>query len=137
MEDRIRVVLCEPGKVARTAYIGHTLEDMQRTVGGYLEHFGCFDDNSVCIVCDEEGKMKCALPNRAVYDESNRIIDIICGPFFICDCSGDDYASLPDDKLELYTEMFRYPEHFIKIDGELFAIPYDDEKDDIEDEPGI
>ena len=33
--------------------------------------------------------------------------------------------------------MFRYPELFIKIDGELFAIPYDDEKDDIEDEPGI
>lgn len=33
-EKKIKVVLCEPGKVARVAEIGTELSDLQRVVGG-------------------------------------------------------------------------------------------------------
>lgn len=39
--QKIKVVLLEPGKIARTAEIGTSLKDLQRMVGGYIEtaHF--------------------------------------------------------------------------------------------------
>ena len=36
-EKKIKVVLCEPGKVARVAEIGTELSDLQRVVGGLIE----------------------------------------------------------------------------------------------------
>lgn len=52
----IRVVLVEPGKLARIAQIGTTLDAMQRTVGGDIEAYYPFEEQ-VCIVCNEEGKI--------------------------------------------------------------------------------
>ena len=38
-EKKIKVVLCEPGKVARVAEIGTELSDLQRVVGGLIEPY--------------------------------------------------------------------------------------------------
>ena len=130
--NSITVVLCEPGRTARTVDIENTLEAMQKAVGGYIEPFYCFSDYDVCIVCNEEGKISGEPLNRAVYDESHRIMDIICGSFFICDCSGENFASLSNEKLEYYTDMFRNPERFFRINGEITALPYN--ADEIEEE---
>lgn len=54
----------------------------------------------------------------------DRIADIIAGTFFICDCSGENFASLSDDRLEKYTELFKYPESFYKVNGEIKAVQY-------------
>lgn len=37
MNQKIKVILLEPGKLARTAEIDSSLEAMQRIVGGYIE----------------------------------------------------------------------------------------------------
>ena len=67
-KDKIRVVLLEPGKVARITEINHTLEDMQGIVHGDIEAFYPFEEE-VCIVCNEEGKLNGMALNRAIYAE--------------------------------------------------------------------
>lgn len=54
-EKRIKVVLLEPGKLARAAEIDASLEGMQKIVGGMIEGFYPFEEE-VCIVCNDEGK---------------------------------------------------------------------------------
>ena len=85
-EKKIKVVLCEPGKVARVAEIGTELSDLQRVVGGLIETYYPFEEQ-VCIVCNDEGKYNGMRPCRAIYGEDREMMDIIFGPFFICDCT--------------------------------------------------
>lgn len=47
----IKVVLLEPGKLARTADIDSSLEGMQRVVGGDIEAYYPFEEQ-VCVVCN-------------------------------------------------------------------------------------
>ena len=54
-EKKIKVVLCEPGKVARVAEIGTELSDLQRVVGGLIEPFYPFEEQ-VCIFIKEDEK---------------------------------------------------------------------------------
>lgn len=224
----IKVVLVEPGKLARQAEIPATLEGMQAVVKGSIEPFYPFEEE-VCIVCNEEGKITGMPLNRAVYSEeiitdlsysemtgkfyeaersgsgehltgyivfsqdsfkepyneaartyvvssnnkafmpgmggysiygsaldgsdpcvrlerymqdekggadgwkiercymkesAREMIEIMAGPFFICDCSGESFGSLNNDQLKKYTELFRLPEHFARINDEIVAVPY-------------
>ena len=230
LEKPMRVVLCEPGKLARVAYIEPGLESMQRVVGGYIEPYYGFEEE-VCIVCNEEGKIQGLPPNRAVYadpepeemsyselcsrfreaerngqhltgritftedsflepyteeartyvvssqnkafmpnmggysiyasalDGSDPLVrleqymavehggengwkiercclmptqremaDLICGTFFICDCSGSDFGSLTPEQAERYAKEFRLPERFYRDAGEIKAVPFDPSK---------
>lgn len=77
--DTIRVVLVEPGKVAREARIGTKLSDLQAAVGGDIEQFCPYEDE-VALICDEEGKLCGKDLNRAVYDEDGQMI---CSTSFI------------------------------------------------------
>lgn len=224
----IKVVLVEPGKLARQAEIPATLEGMQATVQGSIEAFYPFEEE-VCIVCNEEGKITGMPLNRAVYSEEiitdmsygemtrkfheiessrtgqhltgyivfsqesfkepfseeartyvvssdnkafipgmggysiygsaldgsdpcvrlerymqaehggengwkiercymkeseREMVEIMAGPFFICDCSGENFGSLNDDQLKKYTELFKLPERFARINDEIVAVPY-------------
>ena len=72
----MRVVLVEPGQTARIAEIGSSLEEMQKTVGGYIQAVYPFEE-TVCLVCNEEGKLQGLPLNRALRDEDNHIYDIV------------------------------------------------------------
>ena len=127
-EKIIKVVLCEPGKVARVAEIGTELSDLQRVVGGLIEPYYPFEEQ-VCIVCNDEGKYNGMRPCRAIYGEDREMMDIIFGPFFICDCSTPYFGSLNKEQLERYTKQFQNPERFFRVGGEIKAVPYKPEKD--------
>ena len=45
------------------------------------------------------------------------------------DCSGENFASLSDEQLERYANQFRYPENYLRINGEIKAIKYDPTRD--------
>ena len=122
-KDTITVILCEPGKFARKAEIGTTLEDLQSVVGGDIEPFYPYDEQ-VCLVCDEEGKIKGKELNRAIYDKDGEMIEIMAGTFFICDCSGQRFGSLSKEQLERYGKQFLYPERFIRLNGEIKALKF-------------
>lgn len=133
----IQVVMLEPGKVARVEEIEASLEGLQKAVGGYIEAIYPFEEQ-VCIICNEEGKLNGMRLNRAIYAEPQEkngrreMIDIIAGPCFICDCSGNDFGSLSPEQQREYLEKFKNPERFARIGGELIAIPYTPIKKDHE-----
>ena len=122
--EKIKVVILEPNKVARIAEIGTELEDLQKVVGGYIEPAYYLDDPDCCVIVNEEGKMNGLPLNRAVYGQDGQMIDIIAGTAFICDCSGENFGSLSDEKLKKYTEKFKLPERFYKMNNEFIANPY-------------
>ena len=124
-EDKIRVVLVEPGKYAREAEIGTSLSELQEVCDGLIQTFYPFEE-MVCIVCNDEGKINGMPLNRAIKDtETGELIDIIAGPFFICDCSTENFASLSQEQMDRFLEQFKNPERFYRIDGEIVAVPYE------------
>lgn len=126
--NTIRVVLCEPGKLARIADIDASLEGMQQAVGGGLIEQFSFCDEPVCIVCNEEGKINGMPLNRAVYADG-QMIDIIAGPFFICNCSGENYGSLSEEQQVKYRKQFQRPERFARFNDKIVALPFTPKKE--------
>ena len=54
--EKISVIIKEPGRVPRHVNISNTLENLQKTVGGYIECVTIFED--AAVICDEEGRIK-------------------------------------------------------------------------------
>ena len=128
----IRVVYVEPGEYARVVDIGNTLQDLKNAVGGYIEVFNLKDSpdiGEICVVCNEEGKLDGLTPCRAIYGDKEKIVDVICGPFFICGSHGESFASLDEKQIEHYIEKFRYPERFSFGRDSVQAVPYDPQRD--------
>ena len=111
MAEDIRVLYVEPGKPPRLVTVEHTLENLQKLVGGIIQAIYPWDDY-VALVCNDEGKFNGSLPNRRLED-----YDVICGPFFICGLGKEDFISIPDDMAQKYMEKFQYPELFFRTLG--------------------
>lgn len=125
MAEKIKVVLVEPNKKAIVEEIGATLEDMQAAVGGLIQAIYPFEDE-VALICNDEGKLLQLPANRGVrMDGKEDIFDIICGTFFIADCSGEKFGSLSEEQIKKYQQKFLFPEKFIKVNNSIKAIPYD------------
>ena len=127
-DKKIKVVLLEPSKLARSVEIDASLEGMQKTVGGLIEPFYPFEEQ-VCIVCNEESKIYGMHPNRSVKNDEGIMVDFIFGPAFICDCRGESLDSLSDEQINRYSKMFRYPEHLARLNCELIGIPFNPQRD--------
>ena len=124
-EEKIKVILLEPGKLARVAEVEHTLDNLQRMVGGGLIEPCYYFAEQVCVVCNDEGKINGMPLNRAVYSDDKQIIDIIAGPAFICACKGEDFVSLSDEQIRRYKKRFRYPEIFFRQGRDIVGVPFD------------
>jgi len=123
-DNKINVLMVEPGKKAYETRISTSLEEMYVALGCDCIQTCYPYDDLVVIVCDDEGKINGSRPNRAIYGEDGKMMDIICGKFFICDCSTSSFKSLPDDMMEKYKKQFLLPERFCRINGELVAIKF-------------
>lgn len=132
-EEKISVVLVEPGKYPKLVEIEDTLEAMQETVDGYIEEYMPFDDE-VAIVCNEEGKVNGLPLNRAVYGENKEILDIIAGKFFIAyaPIESEKFQSMPKDLARKYLEKFKYPERFNQTENGIEAKAYKPVSKDME-----
>lgn len=125
----IKVLMVEPGRKAREAVIGTSLEALYKALDcDTIQTYYPYEDR-VVIVCDDEGKLNGARPNRAIYGEDGEMADIICGKFFICDCRSDYFDSLPDDMMKKYKEQFLQPEMFFKLNGEIKAVKFNPDKE--------
>ena len=128
-EKTIRVLMVEPGKKAYPKQIGTSLEELYKALDcDCIQTFYPYED-LVVIVCDDEGKINGGKPNRAIYDTDGKMMDIICGKFFICDCSTPEFKSLPDDMMAKYKKQFLLPERFARVNGEFVAVKYDPERE--------
>lgn len=119
MADKIKVLLVEPLRTPRVMEVDHTLRNLQKLVGGFIQTFYPYHD-PVVMVCDDEGKLNGKEPNRALLDDDGRPYDIVCGTFFLCGIGDDDFASIPDEMAEKYAEVYKCPEVFFHKDGNLY-----------------
>ena len=103
----MKILIVEPGKHPRPADIPHTLEQMQKTVGGYIQAVYPWED-PVALICDEEGLLKQLEFNRLVTPEVP-----IFGTFFICGLGEEDFADLPADLMAKFSEMLYDPQYLI------------------------
>lgn len=114
----MKVVYVEPGKPAVIKEIGSELEDMQEAVGGYIE--AMYPSNElIALICNEEGKINGLTANRAIIDEeTEEIIDIVFGPFFICGVDNEEgaFVSLDDHQARRYQKLYQYPETFFRTE---------------------
>lgn len=103
MENRIKVMVFEPLREPHIEHIKNTKEVYQNVVEGEYK-VQPLDRQTVLIhnVKDKELEL---VPNRHVGK------DIICGTFFIARDTGEDmYASLSDDQMKYYYQMYKESE---------------------------
>ncbi len=112
----MKILIVEPGKHPSEMEICNTLQDMQETVGGYIEAIYPFED-MVALISDEEAKLKSDT-------QWNRILgrDVIKGTFFLCGIEGENFSDLPDDLMEKYKRFFWEPQLFIPTPNGLLPI---------------
>lgn len=100
--EKIKCLLVEPYELPKEIEIDNTLEAKQKIVGGYIECVYLPNDNSVVLICNEEGKMNGMKLNRDIG------YDIIAGPFLIVgdDFENGDFCSLTDEQILKYKMRF-------------------------------
>lgn len=86
---KIGVLIKEPGKTPRHVNISDTLENLQKTVGGYIETVTITSD--CVVICDDEGRLKgkpwcCNICG----------VDFV-GTVILCGVAGEEFAVLPLD----------------------------------------
>ena len=116
MAEKMRVLLVEQMEEPKLVEIEHTLENLQKLVGGYIQSIYPWAD-PVALVCNDEAKIIGMPANRLLED-----YDLICGPFFICGLTTDDFGSLSDEMARKYMEKFRHPEIFMRTDRGIMVI---------------
>lgn len=105
MSDKlIKVLVVEPMKPCRVQEISG-LKDMQEIVGGHIEAIYPFQE-TVALVCNEEGKLQGLPYNRPLFGENGRPYDIICGTFFIAGLGTEDFISLTEEQIQRYKAFY-------------------------------
>ena len=104
MEEKMKVLVKEPGKPAEVREIENTLEACQKIVGGWIEVVRITED--VAIVVNEEGKINGMKPNFICCG------DLICGPAFFCGVTlgddGEEFRGLDDDEIHAVEFLLPY-----------------------------
>ena len=126
MMNEITVLVIEPEKKPYVKSIPSGLASLQKEVGGYIQAVYPWEDAPCCIVCDEEGKLKNKQYNRVLRDEDGYIYDVVTGTFLIVGLGDDNFISLESKYIKKYSEIFKAPELFSKIDDKLVVIPMQD-----------
>lgn len=125
--EKINVIMCRAGEIAEVAKIEHSLEGLQKAVGGYIEEYFPFQKDPAAIICNENGKLDGLPLNRAVYDKEGNIMDVICGDFLIVGAPYDstELTDISPKMKKKYLEEFRLPEKFYKAEKGLCGVKYD------------
>lgn len=84
---KIKVLIKEPNKKPRCVNISKSLENLQKTVGGYIETVTLAED--FVVICNEEGRLL-GLPNNCDICGVNFV-----GTIILCGIDGDDFGDIP------------------------------------------
>lgn len=119
----MRVLVVEPERRPEERKIDGSLKSMQNIVGGLIQPI--YLDDSVVLVCNDEGKLMNLPANRGLRDKDGQICDIVFGTFFLCGAPGDSdhFTSLTQEQTEQYRGRFYNPEMFWGMDGHIVCLP--------------
>ena len=105
MDQKINILIVEPGKEPRPATVEDTLEAFQQIVGGPIEA-GCYLPQRVMLICSTDGRNMGLPPNRPNPADSE---DAICGAFLLCSFEGDRFTSLTPAQQMEFQAYFALP----------------------------
>ncbi|MEE3488962.1 MAG: DUF3846 domain-containing protein [Bulleidia sp.] len=123
----IDALLIKPLQYPQRVTIGSDLNSLKKAVEGPIEDVYPWEDNA-CILCNEEGKINGLTPNRALYDDSGELVDIIAGSFLIVGLSEESFQSLTKQQMEHYEDLFYSPQVFMRFGQHIAAIPCEAEE---------
>lgn len=123
--EKIKVVLLEPGKVARATEIDASLKGMQNIVGGNIDVVSL---SGALLIHNREGKERNLPFNRGLCDETGKVCDVIAGTCFICDSKEDEFIGLSEMQTEEYLKRFKYPERFYRTGEGITKVQYNPNK---------
>lgn len=123
--QKMTVLVVNPGESPSVETIPCGLKSLQKQVGGDIEAIYPFED-SVGIICNDEGKINGAKLNRALRDDEDNIYDILTGTFLVVGLGDKDFCSLTPEQIEKFSKLYKDPEIFFMLDGNIQAIPYND-----------
>lgn len=109
----IHILIVEPGKAPYEATVPHTLETMQKIVGGCIDATYPYQD-PVALVCNDEGLINGLDFNRRVGEHVEENNMGIFGTFFVCGIGQEDFCSLSPELTEKYKRLLYYPELPVK-----------------------
>lgn len=119
----MRVLVVESEQRPEEKEIEDSLTAMQAIVGGLIQPI--YFDDSVVLVCNEDGKFMDLPANRGLRDKNGQLCDVIFGTFFLCGAPADSdhFTSLTPEQVEQYRERFYTPELFWGMDGRIVCLP--------------
>lgn len=101
--EKVKVIIKRPDeKVGHVTNISTRLENLQKTVEGYIESINIEDD--IYILLNEDGKLK--LLGGNFWIRKPGILDYIVGTVIVCRVDKDgDIVDLPDKYLKHWKEL--------------------------------
>ena len=86
---KIKVIIKDPGQKPRCVNISASLENLQKTVGGYIETVTLCSD--LVVICDEEGRIK-GKPHCCTISGADFV-----GTIILAGAENDEFADIPCD----------------------------------------
>ena len=126
---KVQIVVVEPERRPEVREIEDSLTTMQQIVGGLIQPI--YLDDSVALICNDEGKLMNLPANRGLRDKDGQMYDIVFGTFFLCGAPADSdhFTSLTTEQIEQYRKMFYTPEMFWGMDGRIVCIPMEADRE--------
>jgi hypothetical protein len=97
MSKKIKCIVKRPDEqFGLMTWVSDTLENLQKTVGGYIETVTL--DNGVVLICNEEGKLRDMPYNFTVRRMIHNFLPVsnpIFGIVIVCGADGDEFADVP------------------------------------------
>lgn len=120
MDQKMEVLIVEPGKAPRQETVSSTLEAVEEALGGRAQ-LGCFLPQRVMLVNRQDGEG--LAPNRCLPGKK----EIIHGVFLLCGIpeEGGGFASLTRGQQEEFRSVFARPGEFMEIGGVFYSDPDD------------
>lgn len=122
-------------ETARTYAVSSNNKAFQPNMGGYSIYASALDGSDPMIrlegymQSEKGGKDGWKIERCYMKSAEKEMIDVIFGPFFICDCSGANYGSLNQEQIDRFMKQFENPERLIRMNGTLMSVPYKPEPD--------
>lgn len=125
----MRILVIEPEHRPEVREIEDSLTTMQQIIGGLIQPI--YLDDSVALICNDEGKLMNLPANRGLRDKDGQMYDIVFGTFFLCGAPADSdhFTSLTQEQIEQYRKMFYIPEMFWGMDGRIVCIPMEADRE--------
>ena len=112
----MNVLVIEPMKEPYVKEIDGKLKTLQGFVGGLIQAIYPFEDETVALICNEEGKLLGLPLNRALRNKRGEIYDIVSGTFLICSAPPDSesFEGLSDEQIRKYMKEFGHIEIYLR-----------------------